>query len=118
MSTEVESTTEDESASVTTEMEPISEPFTSPESEIPPPTMNESVSYVAPPVLAPLDAMTTGTKKKKRKKKCKCPTKKQKKLPKCKRGSQRNKTTKKCKSKKKCGKGTRRDAETGVCKTK
>jgi hypothetical protein len=115
----VSTDTEAEAEPVTDDLQmaSVSEPFVASESEI---TPSVPVSEVTPPVFAPLDAASMGTKKKRKtnKKKCKCPTKKDKKLPKCKRGSQRSKTTKKCKSKRKCAKGTRRDPDTGVCKAK
>jgi hypothetical protein len=117
VSTDTEAEAEAEPVTDDLQMASVSEPFVASESEI---TPSVPVSEVTPPVFAPLDAASMGTKKKRKnsKKKCKCPTKKDKKLPKCKRGSQRSKTTKKCKSKRKCAKGTRRDPDTGVCKAK
>lgn len=100
--------------------EAVSEPFTAPA-----PTFGAPESEVTPPAFAPLDSMSTDTKKKKgtkkNKKNCKCPTKKQKgskkKLPRCKRG-RRSKKTRKCKGAKKCPKGSKTDPSTGACTPK
>jgi len=110
----------DESATEAPATQSVSEPFTAPT-----PTFGDPESEATPPAFAPLDSMSTDTKKKKgtkkNKKNCKCPTKKQKgskkKLPRCKRG-RRSKKTRKCKGAKKCPKGSKTDPSTGACTPK
>lgn len=110
----------DESAPEAPATQSVSEPFAAPAT-----TFGAPESEVTPPAFAPLDSMSTDTKKKKgtkkNKKNCKCPTKKQKgskkKLPRCKRG-RRSKKTRKCKGAKKCPKGSKTDPSTGACTPK